>query len=447
MESVRITVRQDEVPFDRDVISNILERFDVEIGRASIREINQIVTTIEKRLGVKFIRMEFGIPGLPPCPIGIEAEVEALREMGVPQFYPPFDGIPRLKKAAAEFVKNFINIDISPECCFPTCGAMQGGLLAQAIAGRLQEGRDTILFLDPGFPVNKIQNRFLGLQSDSIDFYDLRGERLIEALDQRLSRGDVGGVMWSSPNNPTWICLQEEELKGMGELFNRYKVVAIEDLAYFGMDFRANYGQPGRAPFNPTIARYTNYYFMIISSSKIFSYAGQRVAVTVISPKFIEKKFPNLEKNFGKERVGTAFLHGGIYPLTSGVAHSAQHGLAAMLEKANRGEYDFLAPVKEYAQRARVFKKAFLDHGFHLVYDNDIGEPLADGFYFTCSYPGFSGAQLLEELLYYGISSITLQITGSTRGEGLRICVSTTPKEEFERLDFRLRRFEEDHPV
>ncbi len=65
---------------------------------------------------------------------------------------------------------------------------------------------------------------------------------------------------------------------------------------------------------------------------------------------------------------------------------------------------------------------------FKIVYDRDLDEPLADGFYFTISYPGMTGEYLIEELLHYGISAISLDITGSERNEGLRACVSLVPR-------------------
>ena len=93
-------------------------------------------------------------------------------------------------------------------------------------------------------------------------------------------------------------------------------------------------------------------------------------------------------------------------------------------------------------------KRLFLENGFKLVYDNDLGEPLSDGFYFTVSYPGYGhGADLLLELLHYGISAITLETTGSCRKEGLRACVSMTRDDQFPILERRLKRFHEDHPV
>jgi hypothetical protein len=91
-------------------------------------------------------------------------------------------------------------------------------------------------------------------------------------------------------------------------------------------------------------------------------------------------------------------------------------------------------------------KRMFIDNGFRIVYDKDLDEPLADGFYFTISYPGMSGTELLEELLRYGISTISLDISGSDRHEGLRTCVSMVHREQFNDLELRLKKFTADHP-
>jgi hypothetical protein len=54
---------------------------------------------------------------------------------------------------------------------------------------------------------------------------------------------------------------------------------------------------------------------------------------------------------------------------------------------------------------------------------------------------------LLEKLLYYGISAITLDITGSDRHEGLRACVSQVNINQFHDLEKRLKKFLEHNPT
>ncbi|MBN1824724.1 MAG: pyridoxal phosphate-dependent aminotransferase [Candidatus Eisenbacteria bacterium] len=435
-----------DVPFDRETVARIVREAGVDLSTASIREMNRVVNEIEQALDVRFIRMEFGIPGLPPNPAGVEAEITALREKGVAQRYAPFDGVPELKAEAARFAKNFMNLDLPPSCCVPTVGAMQGCFVSLAVAGHVDPGKDTVLFLDPGFPVNKQQTRFLGLKTDHIDFYDHRGEKLIRALDERLAKGDVAAVLWSSPNNPSWIILTEEELAGMAEAIDRHGAIAIEDLAYFGMDFRKEYGRPGEPPYQPTIGRHGKRWFSVVSSSKSFSYAGQRVAITFLSPALLEERSPHLKDRFGTEKIGYAFIHGGVYPITACTPEGPQYGLLALLKGVNDGTIPFLQDVKEYARRAAAMKKAFLENGFRLVYDNDLGEPLADGFYFTLSHPKYDeGWKLIAELLHYGISAITLDTAGSVRTEGLRACTSLTSLDQIPELEERLRAFAAAH--
>jgi hypothetical protein len=140
-------------------------------------------------------------------------------------------------------------------------------------------------------------------------------------------------------------------------------------------------------------------------------------------------------------------IFGTVYALSSGTSHSAQYALTAILKAANEGEFNFLDEVKEYGKKAKIMKKLFLDNGFNIVYDKDEDEPIADGFYFTFSYPGFTGAELLAELIYYGISAISLAITGSERTEGVRACVSLVKRDQFPALEERLKWFRKDHPI
>ena len=118
-----------------------------------------------------------------------------------------------------------------------------------------------------------------------------------------------------------------------------------------------------------------------------------------------------------------------------------------ILKAANDGTYNFIEVVKEYGRRAARMKEIFLQNGFKLVYDYDLNEKLADGFYFTVSYPGFEGVDLIVELLYYGVSAIALETTGSIRTEGVRACVSQIADNQYDELDRRLACFRKDHPV
>jgi aspartate/methionine/tyrosine aminotransferase len=434
-----------QTPIDYEIVKRkITESRLHNIGKASIREIKKLVDTIEKETGEKFIRMEMGIPGLPPVRIGVEAEIDALKK-GVASIYPDIHGIPSLKKEMSRFVKNFLNIDVKEESCIPTVGSMQGGFAAFITANRMYEEKDTTLFIDPGFPVHKQQLDVLGQKWKSFDVYDYRAEKLKGVLESYLKKGNISCVLYSNPNNPSWICFTEKELKIIGELATQYNVIVIEDLAYIAMDFRTDLSKPGIPPYQPTVANYTDNYILLISSSKAFSYAGQRIGMMIISDKLFVKREEGLLRYFTSDQFGYAMIFGTVYALSAGITHSSQYGLAAMLKAVNDGNYNFVETVKEYGEKAKIMKKLFTDNGFKIVYDKDEDKPIADGFYFTFSYPGLSGEELLYELVYYGISAISLTITGSTRTEGIRACVSLVQREQFPVLEHRLKQFNKDH--
>ena len=436
-----------DTPINSEIVARKIKEGGFEsVGQASIREIKRLIDEIEKESSEKFIRMEMGIPGLPASEIGTKAEIEALNS-GVASVYPDIFGIAPLKTEIARFVKMFLDVDVNEQGCIPTVGSMQGGFASFMTVNRMHKNREGTLFIDPGFPVHKQQCRVLGHDHMSFDVYKYRGEKLHDKLEFYLKTGKVSSILYSNPNNPSWICFTEEELKIIGELATKYNVIVIEDLAYFGMDFRADYSVPGKPPYQPTVAKYTDNWILLISSSKVFSYAGQRIGTMVISDKVFTTKAPDLKRYYLSDNVGYAMVYGSMYCLSSGVSHSAQYALLAMLKAVNNGDVNLLENVKEYGRKARVMKKLFTENGFNIVYDTDIDKPIADGFYFTFSYPGFNAEDLLNELVYYGISAISLLITGSERTEGIRACTSLIQREQFSDLEFRLKRFNEDHPV
>jgi aspartate/methionine/tyrosine aminotransferase len=434
-----------DTPIDAEVVRNeIIESGLEKIGKGSIREIVRLVNRLEQKTGEKFIRMEMGVPGLHPAKAGVEAEIKALKK-GVASIYPNIEGISGLKKEISKFIKLFLDTDIKPEGCIPTVGSMMGAMASFMVANRNDHTKEGTLFIDPGFPVQKQQVRALGHEYCSFDIYDFRGSKLKSKLLTYFKTGRISSILYSNPNNPSWICFTDEELKIIGDLANKYDVIVIEDLAYFGMDFRKDYSKPGEPPFQPTVAKYTDNYILLISSSKAFSYAGQRVGMMAISDELFKRKYPDLLRYYTSDGFGYSVIYGALYTLSAGVTHSAQFGLEGILKSVNSGKYNYVEDVKEYGTKAKIMKNLFLNHGFKLVYDKDIDKPIADGFYFTISYPGFSGVDLLEELIYYGISAISLDITGSTREEGIRACVSLVRREQFGLLEERLKRFNEDH--
>ncbi len=433
--------------FSEELVASVVKELHVaDLANATIGDVLLVASRLEELTGIPFIRMDQGSPGLPANRIGVEAEKAAL-DRGVGSQYPAAAGVPELKREASRFVKAFIDIDISPRACIPTTGSVAASFGSFIATTQCQPGKDKVLFIDPGFPIQKSQLRIIGARWEQFDIYDYRGEALRAKLESYLSQGDIAAIVYSNPNNPAWICLEDSELAIIGELATRYDVIVLEDMAYFCMDFRSDFGKPFQPPYPPTVAKYTDNYILMLSSSKIFSYAGQRMAVACVSDKLFDREFPALAQRYCDAGVfGQTFIASILYMITSGCTASTQYAYAEMLRASTDGELDFSADMKEYARRAERMKKIFTDNGFHVVYDYDVTQPVGDGFFFTIGYGKMSSGELLKELLYYGVSSISLGTTGSDQ-EGIRACTSRMREELYPVMAERMKAFHEDHPI
>ena len=417
-----------------------------DLSHATIGETLLVAQYLEQKTGIPFIRMDQGSPGLPANRHGVEAEKRAL-DSGIGSQYPAAAGVMELKDAASEFVKAFINIGIKPEGCLPTVGSVAGsfGSFIACCQRKTFPEMGKVLFIDPGFPIQKSQLRILGIEWKEFDIYPYRGQALRAKLEEEMKDGDIAAVVYSNPNNPAWISLEEEELSIIGEMADKHDVIVIEDLAYFAMDSRRDLSHPYEPPYVRTVARYTDNYILLLSASKIFSYAGQRIALACVSDKLYSRHCPALAQRYHDAGVfGPTFIASIQYMITSGCTASTQYGYAEMLRLACEGKINFVEDTKEYAIRARRMKDIFLRNGFAITYPRDVTEEIADGFFFSLSYPGLSGGELAKELISYGVSSINLDTTGSMQ-PGVRACTSRMREELYDVLEDRMRQFKLDH--
>ena len=431
--------------YSQELVDRVVDELKItDLEQATIGQVVLLASRLEELTGIPFIRMDQGVPGLEPCRIGTEAEKQSL-DTWIPAIYPAAEGIPELKTEASRFVKAFLDVDISAAACVPVTGSVAGSFGSFIACTQCDPGKNTVLFIDPGFPIQKSQLKVLGIPHVQFDVHDFRGEKLRAKLESYLEKGNIAGIIYSNPNNPAWISLTESELQVLGELATRSGAVVLEDLAYFGMDFRSDFGRPFEPPYIPTAARYTDNYILMLSSSKIFSYAGQRAAMLCISDSLFGRRFPALAERYaGAGIFGPTLIGSILYMITSGITHSTQFGYAAMLRAATEGRFDFVKETSEYARRSRRMKDLFEQHGFHVVYDKDIDRAISDGFFFTIGYGGMPCGELMRELLYYGISSISLSTTGSEQ-QGIRACCSRMSEDLYGVLDDRLRAFRLDH--
>ena len=90
-------------PIERKLIDETIEAFQIaDFGKATIREVKAIAAKAEVESGIEFIKMEMGVPGLPPSAVGVKAEIEALQR-GIASLYPDINGLSALKEEASRF--------------------------------------------------------------------------------------------------------------------------------------------------------------------------------------------------------------------------------------------------------------------------------------------------------------------------------------------------------
>ncbi len=428
-------------PLSQQQLSGLLSEMGIDdISRTTIRQCSMVGSALEEMAGEKFSHLEFGVPGIPVCRIGIEAQKKAIDE-GMPSVYPNVQGIPELKKNASRFVKAFIDIDIDPKGIVPTVGSMQASMTSVLECSQLQPGKDTILYICPGFSAHGRQPDLLGIKNIFFDIYEYRAEKLRAKLESYFKQGNIAAILYSNPNNPAWICLTEEELQIIGELATQYDVIVLEDMAYLCMDFRKDLSVPFEPPFQSTVARYTDNYIIMLSGSKIFSYAGERIAVVCISDKLFRREYPALKERWGLARFGDNYILNYLYVNTAGTSHSAQYALSAMFEASVDGRYNFVRELRNYGLRAHRSREIFDANGFHLVYEKDMEQTISDGFFYTVGYKSMGNRELLECLLRCGVVAVPLNTTGSGQS-GIRVCVSRLMgDEDFELLDRHLKLF------
>ena len=158
-------------PVNYQIARKVIESYHLQdFGKATIREVVAISTQLEQETNTEFIHMEMGVPGLKAAQVGVDAEIAALKN-GIASAYPNINGIQEVKTEASRFIKAFINIDVSPEGCVPVTGSMQGTYASFLVCSQCDPKKDTILFIDPGFPVQKQQIVVMGTKYESFDVY------------------------------------------------------------------------------------------------------------------------------------------------------------------------------------------------------------------------------------------------------------------------------------
>ncbi len=428
-----------------DHLAEAKRRLHIEqLETATIRQLVMLINELEQLSGTSFVRMELGVPGLKPAPQALDAERAVLDSIRVTQ-YPALNGAESLRHTLAEYFQSFMGVTFEADNCIPTAGSMQASLAAFWLISQIHPKRKKILFLDPGFPTQMQQVKSLGIEFERVDVFDAQPRQVAEQIRPYLDTGEFAGLVYSNPSNPVWNCLTDQELKDIATLCDQYQCIALEDLAYFGMDFRVDYSTPNQAPFPPSIRHHTDRCMLLFSGSKLFNYAGQRTGALLVPEAIMNLSSDGLEARFGHALFRHALLFGVIQTTTAGLCQSAQAGFEAAMRAMLNGDWNPLLEARAYEARAAKLKSLMQQNGFEILYGHDNGTPIGDGFYFAFGHPAYPESGLAEALMGYGISATPLTDAGANQKQGLRACVGLMTDQDLERIEGRLAQFSGDH--
>jgi N-succinyldiaminopimelate aminotransferase len=180
--------------------------------------------------GLEVIDLGMGDPREPTDPKIIEALKDGVRErMG----YPAAAGLPELREAISGWVARRFGATLDPERqVIPTLGSKEAIFTFAPVVLDLEEGRDTVAFTEPGYPVYERGALFAG--SSVLELPLLEENGWLPDLDA-VSSFDWKrtALVWVNyPNNPTGATATLDFFERLTELARRNGFVVASDEAY-----------------------------------------------------------------------------------------------------------------------------------------------------------------------------------------------------------------------
>ncbi len=144
-------------------------------------------------------------------------------------------GIPRLRRAMANWYKNRYNVDLDPETqVIATIGSKEG--LAHLALACMGPG-DSVLVPNPAYPIHPYGFIIAGADVrhvkmvPGIDFFD----ELVRAIKDSWPRPKM--LVLNFPGNPTTQCVELEFFEKVVEIAKEYNIWVVHDLAYADIVF------------------------------------------------------------------------------------------------------------------------------------------------------------------------------------------------------------------
>lgn len=187
------------------------------------------IRVVQSRKRPTSIDLSIGQPSLMPDPEPFVAAAEWVRVHGCP--YPPYNGIPELRAAAAAIYGGRHHTKADSVCV--TNGSQEAIYLA--IKTLLEPGRDEVLGVDPGYPsygrccaLEGVAFRTVAARAE--DGFRVRADALLDAL-----RPATRMIILGSPANPAGSLLLQDDVDALARALSERSgppVIVVVDEVY-----------------------------------------------------------------------------------------------------------------------------------------------------------------------------------------------------------------------
>jgi alanine-synthesizing transaminase len=239
-----------------------------------------VVNDLKARLrkeGEDIIDLGMGNPDLPPAQHIIDKLCESAKKKTTHR-YSMSQGIPRLRKAIADFYKKRYDVDLNPETeVIMTIGSKEG--LAHLILAMLEPG-DIAMVPSPRYPIHYYAPVIAGasvltvplpLEGSDSEKQEQFLKNIYETYEDSYPEAKV--LILNFPNNPTTMTVDIEFFKEVVKFAKKKNLWIIHDLAYGDLCFDGY-----KAPSILQVEGAKDIAVETYSMTKGFSMAGWRVA-------------------------------------------------------------------------------------------------------------------------------------------------------------------------
>jgi aspartate aminotransferase len=220
------------------------------------------------------INLALGEPDFPIPREAKEAVSQALEEDFT--HYTPNKGIPELRRAIAERLREK-GVAVGEEEIILTSGASEA--LHIAILA-LVEGGDEVLIPDPGFVSYKPLVEIAGGRAVSYPLREEDGFDLDVEAVKELITGKTKMIIINSPSNPTGAVFSKASIKGIAEVCEDSRVVALSDEVYDEIVYEGEHH---------SLRRYLREAVVVNGFSKSYAMTGLRLGYVYASSGVVEE--------------------------------------------------------------------------------------------------------------------------------------------------------------